>query len=77
MATRTQLYRKLELHRRKIDLLMKQVENQNDAEDLMASRGVTLTPAQVVMLDNLLDTADAVTSWNTVKDEYLASKPTV
>lgn len=77
MATRTQLYRNLELHRRKIDLLMKQVENQNDAEDLMASRGVTLTPAQVVMLDNLLDTADAVTSWNTVKDEYLASKPTV
>ena len=77
MATRTLFYKRLEQTRRKMDLLMKQVENQNMAEDLLLAQGVTLTSVQLKAIDDKLATTEVKSSWDVMVAEFISSKPTV
>ena len=75
MAKRTKLLIELAKHRRQTDIFMKQVEEQNIAEDLLIAAGTPMTADQLTAVENDLSVTTTNTSWETAKTEYLNPTP--
>lgn len=70
MAKRTNLYNKMTTFRQNLDKVMKEFELQNIAEDLLATKGVSMTTQQIDGVEATYDLGALNTEFNGIKAEF-------